>query len=155
MNCGNCNTPLIPGNNICPNCGAVNMPPSTPTPTASVPSFDFEEITPTTPEVEVPVEITANMAPPSLDVNKEDLESGATDISQANISTYGEEVVETPSEPVNNTNDKVDFDIPSVQKPVENIEMPSDGSAPSIDTGAPTVGEIEENVPTVKIGKKK
>lgn len=25
MNCASCNTPLIPGNNICPNCGALNM----------------------------------------------------------------------------------------------------------------------------------
>ncbi len=150
MNCHNCNSPLSPDSNVCPNCGTVNgANPSNTNMSAMIDLDDEEETTP---------QISENMAPPSLAVQEENLTSGVKDIGASNnISTYGDMPVEEPHEEENhsNTNLDVDIEIPKVQTPVDNIEMPSDGGAPSIDGGIPTVGEIESpDTSTVKFGKK-
>lgn len=148
MNCHNCNAPLSPESNICPNCGALNGVSSSEANTM----IDLDDDEETTPQ------ISENMAPPSLDVKEENLTSGVKDIGAGNnISTYGEMPVEEQTEEKTQDNDATDVDIaiPKVQTPVENIEMPSDGSAPSIDGGIPTVGEIESpDTSTVKFGNK-
>ncbi|MDE6292129.1 MAG: zinc ribbon domain-containing protein [Bacilli bacterium] len=150
MNCHNCNAPLSPESNVCPNCGALNgVNPSDASMSTMIDLDDDEETTP---------QISENMAPPSLDVKEENLTSGVKDIGAGNnISTYGEMPVEEQTEENHQANDAtdVDIEIPKVQTPVENIEMPSDGSAPSIDGGIPTVGEIESpDTSTVKFGNK-
>lgn len=150
MNCHNCNMPLSPDSNVCPNCGTVNgANPSNTNINTMIDLDDEEEITP---------QISENMAPPSLAVQEENLTSGVKDIGAGNnISTYGEMPVEEKEaeDTQKNTDNDVDIEIPKVQTPVENIEMPSDGSAPSIDGGIPTVGEVESpDTSTVKFGKK-
>ena len=136
MKCSLCGTDLVPGNNTCPSCGALNMsfdqqtPQNTPVtqesaiemPQMAAQDEELETLTPppeaqpleSTPEVvqvdstndadgdgiieefedldageaEV-VNASEDMAAPSLDVEKEDLTSGATDMSaSANVSTY-------------------------------------------------------------------
>ena len=136
MKCSLCGTDLVPGNNTCPSCGALNMsfnqqaPQNTPVTQESVIEMpqmaaqdeELETLTPppeaqpleSTPEVvqvdstndadgdgiieefedldageaEV-VNASEDMAAPSLDVEKEDLTAGATDMSaSANVSTY-------------------------------------------------------------------
>lgn len=149
MNCRNCNSPLSPDSNVCPNCGTLNG--SNPSNAAMNMMIDIED------EEETP-QISANMAPPSLAVQEENLTSGVKDIGAGNnISTYGEmPVEETKSEEMfASTDSGVDIEIPKVQTPVANVDMPSDGSAPSIDGEIPTVGEIESpDASTLKIGKK-
>lgn len=200
MKCSNCDTPLVPGNNICPNCGALNMgfqaPASAVTPVQPVPTVEevapvetVEDISQPTivNDVEMPqvvnnpqesVEdstiisldedetsepapvITENMAPPTLDVNEDkSLTEGVSDIgSNANVSAYapeGVEDVKTPEEIMETRkNESIDIKIPSSVKPTETVDLPSDGSAPSIDTMTETVGEVKEE-PTIKIGGKK
>ncbi|MCX4365607.1 MAG: zinc ribbon domain-containing protein [Bacilli bacterium] len=148
MNCRNCNSPLSPDSNVCPNCGTVN---------GTNPSNDMNMMIDLDDEEETP-KISENMAPPSLAVQEENLTSGVKDIGAGNnISTYGEMVVEEKNdEEMQNNNDSgVDIEIPKVQTPVSNVEMPSDGSAPSIDGNIPTIGEVENpDTSTVKIGKK-
>lgn len=150
MNCRNCNAPLNPDSNVCPNCGTLNG--VNPSSNNYMIDLDDDE------EIESTPEITANMAPPSLSVQEENLTAGVKDIGAGNnISTYGETPVQEVKEEnnQNNSDSGVDIEIPKVQTPVENIEMPSDGSAPSIDGGIPTVGEVESpDTSTVKLGKK-
>lgn len=139
MKCSLCGTDLIPGNDTCPSCGALNMsfnqpqpaPASTPVPQAAaieMPQManqedeELETLTPppeaqpltsapeTVPittqndsdgdgiieqfedldagEAEV-VNATEDMAAPTLEVEKEDLTAGASDMSaSANVATY-------------------------------------------------------------------
>lgn len=149
MNCRNCNSPLSPDSNVCPNCGMLNGSNPSNTDMNMMIDLDDDEETP---------QISENMAPPSLAVQEENLTSGVKDIGAGNnISTYGDMPVETRQEEANqNKSDSgVDIEIPKVQTPVENVEMPSDGSAPSIDGGVPTIGEVENpNTSTIKFGKK-
>ena len=149
MNCRNCNSPLSPNSNVCPSCGTLNeINPSNSNMNMMIDIDDEEEIP----------QISENMAPPSLAVQEENLTSGVKDIGAGNnISTYGETPVEEKhEEEVQKSSDSgVDIAIPKVQTPVSNVDMPSDGSAPSIDGEVPTVGELENpNTSTVKIGKK-
>lgn len=149
MNCRNCNSPLSPDSNVCPNCGTLNG--------ANPSNADMNMMIDIEDEEETP-QISANMAPPSLAVQEENLTSGVKDIGAGNnISTYGEmPVEETKAEEMfASTDSGVDIEIPKVQTPVANVDMPSDGSAPSIDGEIPTVGEIESpDASTLKIGKK-
>lgn len=149
MNCRNCNSPLSPDSNVCPNCGTLNG--ANPADNGMIELEDDEDI-------EMPQQITASMAPPTLSVEEENLTAGIKDIGAGNsISTYGETPVEeTPKEEENTSNETdVDIAIPKVQTPVDAVEMPLDGSAPSIDGGIPTVGAIESpDVSTIKLGKK-
>lgn len=160
MNCGNCNAPLIPGNPVCPNCGTTN---------------DLSSIQPINDEAMIDLDedetaqVTADMAPPTLDVNSEDLTQNVRDLGSGdNSSTYdpnydenenkGHEVHEDldgDGIPEYSTNDSVNIAIPSVTKPVDVIEMPNDGSAPSVDLNMPTLGNIEsDSVKQFKIGGK-
>ncbi len=149
MNCHNCNTPLNPDSNVCPNCGTLNG--VNPSNNNFMIDLDDEE------DMESSPQITENMAPPSLDVQEENLTAGVKDIGASNnISTYGETPVEETKEENNQTEESsVDIEIPKVQTPVANVDMPSDGSAPSIDGEISTVGEAHNlDVSTVKLGKK-
>ncbi len=107
---------------------------------------------------EIPKQVDANIAPPTLDVASEDLTSNVQDISASNnIETYGpvEEKEEDNIKEIQEE-DKVNIDIPKVKKPVETVDMPSDGSAPSIDDSVETVGEpAPQEGPVLKVGKKR
>ena len=107
---------------------------------------------------EMPKQVDANIAPPTLDVASEDLTSNVQDISASNnIETYGpvEEKEEDNIKEIQEE-DKVNIDIPKVKKPVETVDMPSDGSAPSIDDSVETIGEpAPQEGPVLKVGKKR
>lgn len=91
------------------------------------------------------VEITENMAPPTLNVEKENLAQGAGDLSNdASVSTYSKEAEEEQrQEEINEQtrqDERVDIAIPSVGAVTE-VSMPSDGSAPEVSESGATVGE--------------
>ena len=176
MNCSNCNTPLN-GSNTCPNCGALNMSFNAPvqeTVNEEVLTPQVvEEVLPQ--EVEMPsltqtedeileveddIQITATMAPPVLNVGNDNLTSGVTDISNANISTYAPEAIqeekEEEQERVEIENNRVDIAIPSVQAPVSDTDTVYDESGvPIVDGGeivlAPKVEDTQEVVENEKI----
>lgn len=96
------------------------------------------------------LEITENMAPPTLNVEEENLTAGAGNLGDlSNVSDYApeEKNIEDENEQKQKTleEEKVDIAIPSVQNPVVNIDMPSDGSAPEIIENHNTVGETSDN----------
>lgn len=152
MNCSNCNSPLPTGESVCPNCGYDN---SSVKPMEQE-SNDIIELD------EEKQEITENMAPPTLNVEEENLRAGTGELGDlANVSDYA------PEDTVNVANDtekqktleeeKVDIAIPSVQTPVQDVTIPNDGTAPEVKQDNNTVGEKEENSeqlePTTKKSK--
>lgn len=91
------------------------------------------------------VEITENMAPPTLNVDEENLAQGAGDLSNdASVSTYSKEAEEEQrQEEIDEQarqDGRVDIAIPSVGAVTE-VSMPSDGSAPEVSESVSTVGE--------------
>lgn len=156
MNCSNCNSPLVPGNNICPNCGFDNSVNQVRQQLEQLTPNDFIELDDND-EKQV---ITANMAPPTLNVEEENLQAGAGSLGDlANVSTYApeEQVNEQEQEEKQKTLDeeKVDIVIPSVQTPVQNVDMPVDGTAPEIVEDTNTVGEQTENIEILEEAPKK
>lgn len=183
MNCSNCNTPLIEGNNTCPNCGALNMSFNAPLNNQTVempqqvempqpvnqempqvdlaPVEDDVESLDDTNEIieEDNIEITATMAPPTLEVGTENLTAGVTDISNANISTYAPEAIqeekEEEQERVELENNKVDFQIPSVEKPVEDGNVVYDENGVPIVDGGNIILPPQEDITSVETENEK
>ena len=104
MNCRNCGNALLENNPICPNCGFDNnqtpvseeqqVPQSGETVVQNS-QENFETLNDEFVELddnEEKVEITENMAPPTLEVESENLAAGAGDLANAdNVSTYSPE----------------------------------------------------------------
>lgn len=232
MNCGNCGNPLIPGNDICPTCGAKNILPNevpvqvTPEQnvlentnvvsneivtnnsnlafpnagieavntgveekivvsgnvTQEVPSsIDVlsdvlesvstegiegdkeliinDEVVNELNEEDVP-QITENMAPPTLDVQNENLMSGATDLGNSSeIADYDpneqkEDIQEQIENRKKQEQDRVDIAIPEVVKPEEVTESEKAGTVPEVSSTSETVGD-NLNDTGVTDGKKK
>lgn len=91
------------------------------------------------------VEITENMAPPTLNVEEENLTQGAGDLTnEESVSTYSEEAEQAlesqEKDKQTRQEERVDIAIPSVGAVTE-VSMPSDGSAPEINESSTTVGE--------------
>lgn len=92
-------------------------------------------------------QVDANIAPPTLDVNEENLTKGVSDLGSSNdVSTYEvEPVEETPQERINNGIEKdensLDIAIPKVESPVDNTGVTSDGSAAEVSVKE-TVGSM-------------
>lgn len=199
MQCGNCGTPLIPGNNICPSCGALNMgftPQNSNTEDKSVlnsspiesnegtnvneqavESSLINQALPVENENQVHQETSNDISdvkalgesqiqndpdkietlenqvpqdiPPVSLTFEENLTQGVKEMNEENISTYAPEQQNTPEQ---KEEGQVSIQIPEVEKPIENIQMPSDGSALSVDEVTETVGEVAEES-TLKIGK--
>ncbi len=160
MNCGNCNAPLIPGNPVCPNCGATNDL-SSPQAVSNEALVDLDE--------EEVVQVDANIAPPTLDVNSENLTENVRDLDAGDDSStydpsYDEnadknheihEDIDGDGKLEYSSNDSVNIAIPSVSKPVQVEDMPTDGTAPDVTLNGPTLGSVEpENVKQFKIGGK-
>lgn len=167
MNCGNCGTPLVEGSNVCPNCGSLNMPlehnqavqEQIQVSNASLSDDNFIELNDDNDEIE---QITEFMAPPSLNITgDENLTSGVSDISNvSDVSTYSPEALaeekENKDQEEIRKKEDIDIQIPSVQKPVEDVNVPNDGTAPVVDEMTLTVGEKTETAPVVDDnGKKK
>lgn len=110
MKCSKCGTLLEEGSNVCPNCQNIMS------------LEDIEEIE----ELDDSSLISENMAPPSLEVNEENLTSGVVDINtNGNEALYEEdpekkEIVDLDETP--NQNSNVDIAIPSVSEVVENAD---------------------------------
>lgn len=159
MNCSNCGTSLMPGSNVCPNCGAMNMQnqvPATPELIPTIADDDFIELNDDN-DVE---QITEFMAPPPLNISgDENLTSGVSDISNATeVSTYSPEAIQEEKEEAEEAEirkkENIDIAIPSVQKPVEDVAMPTDGTAPNVDEMTSTIGEKTETAP-LEVGDSK
>lgn len=108
---------------------------------------DFVEL-----EDEEKVNITENMAPPSLNVEEENLASGTGDLTnEESVSTYSEEAEQEQlaeeKEEQTRQEERVDIAIPSVQTTVE-VAMPNDGSAPEMIQDTNTVGDSSAETPT-------
>lgn len=153
MNCSNCNAPLVPGNTVCPNCGFDNA------------NQGVEQISGTADFVELDDNddlqvITEDMAPPTLNVEEENLRAGAGDLGNtATVSDYAPEEQVTAQEVEENNkkveNQNVDIAIPSVQTPVTNVDMPSDGTAPEMVEDTNTVGDTTNNTQELEPPTKK
>lgn len=105
------------------------------------------------------VEITENMAPPTLNVEKENLTQGAGDLSNdASVSTYSKEAEEEQRQEEideqTRQDERVDIAIPSVGAVTE-VSMPSDGSAPEVSESSTTVGENTSGVVALENPSKK
>lgn len=152
MNCSNCNSPLVPGNSVCPNCGFDNLVNQT---TETLETNDFVELD----DNDEKIEITENMAPPTLNVEEENLRAGAGNLGDlSNVSDYApEEKVNIQEEQKQQTLEKenVDIAIPSVQTPVQNVDMPTDGTAPEIVQDDNTVGDVSNNLEKLPEAPKK
>lgn len=96
-------------------------------------------------ELEPKVDITENMAPPTLNVEEENLTQGAGELSNENsVSTYSEEALteqkhEEQAEQIRQE-ERVDIAIPTVGE-VSQVALPSDGTAPEVKENTDTVGE--------------
>ena len=203
MNCGNCNTPLIPGNNICPTCGALNMPlaqnsqmmqnvnqmsqpnvsqaqtPSVENISSDVANQNVSQLQ-MTPVIQIAdtnkieelvdngiveldddepkVQITADMVPPTLDVQNENLISGVVDISNANISTYSpdekEEEKEEEIERKELEQNRIDISIPAVSTPVEVEKLNLDeNGVPILENSGEIKPSVEDTVVNEKTNK--
>lgn len=156
MNCSKCNSPLVPGNSVCPNCGFDNVANQVPEQLAQNDTNDFVELDDND-EKQV---ITENMAPPTLNVEEENLRAGAGNLGDlSNVSDYAPEEQANAQEQEQKQKaleeEKVDITIPSVQTPVENVDMPVDGTAPEIVQDANTVGDTNESIETLPEAPKK
>ena len=187
MKCSLCGTELVPGNNTCPSCGALNMsfnqvdapvempqmanqdeeietltPPPEAQPLASAPEVvqvnqqndsdgdgiieDFEDLDAGEAEV---VNATEDMAAPTLEVEKEDLTNGATDMSaNANVSTYDPNQEQPKEETVEEAMPKeagVNFALPEVKEAAADTQGMEINT---IETKTTTVGEESKPVNT-------
>jgi len=153
MNCVNCGTPLIEGNNTCPSCGALNMPLQTPPKEVPPQEETFEELD-NTPNVNQVAETTVA---PNLDVQEEKLEEDAAPIAEStNEPTY-----ESETKPEVNKEENVNIDIPSGQdiQPVQvdqNVQAGGIGTvaAPTQTAGTNDIVVPEKGVTKFKIGNK-
>lgn len=159
MNCGNCGSPLMNGSNICPSCGALNvLEPVQPQVQVNDDLANDDGFIELDDDIE---QITEFMAPPTLNISEsESISSGIVDINNAaEVSTYSPEALEQEKEQQiqeeNRKKESVDIEIPAVRKPVDNVDMPSDGTAPSVDDSSVTVGEKIDPVPLEEAGSKK
>lgn len=153
MNCSNCNSPLVPGNSVCPNCGFDNLVNQT---TETLETNDFVELD----DNDEKIEITENMAPPTLNVEEENLRAGAGNLGDlSNVSDYAPEekvnIQEEEQKQQTLEKENVDIAIPSVQTPVQNVDMPTDGTAPEIVQDDNTVGDVSNNLEKLPEAPKK
>lgn len=136
MKCNNCGALINEGDTVCSNCGA---------------NLDENQ------ENQV-IQITENMAPPELDINQEKMGEGVGDLGNtANVSSYSpeqENITSLQKQANNSNNDRVDFSIPTVSKPVDNESVPTDGSVPNVDVKPTVFGEnkVKTDVTSLKIG---
>lgn len=156
MNCRNCGNALLQDNSVCPNCGFNNALEQNNVDDQKSPELlddGFVEL-----DDEEKVEITENMAPPTLDVESENLSAGAGELSNTSVvSTYSPEEIALEEEKAKKEKENVDIAIPSVQTPVSDVSIPNDGSAPEVSQVESTVGTLEstpEKLATIDNPKK-
>lgn len=152
MNCNNCGTPLIPGNNTCPACGALNMPLNPP---AASPQEETLETIDNTPNEN---QVAASTEVPSLNVIEETLEEDTKSLEESTPTTTYEQTEELPE-----TLEKIEdikIDIPAQTSnaltPVDqNVQ---EGGVATVEAPIETVGSDivvpEKGVTSFKFGKK-
>ncbi len=156
MNCVNCGTPLVEGDNTCPACGALNMPLNTP-PVDNSPQEETLETFDSTPTEN---QVSASTEAPTLDVQEEVLEEiDAAPIAEtATQPTYEEQPVKQDAVPATDT---VKLDIPAQtnEQPVQvdqNVQSGGVGviEAPTETAGTNDIVIPEKGVTKFKFGKK-
>ena len=153
MNCGNCGTPLIPGNNTCPSCGALNMPLNTP-PVNNTPQ---EETLESLENVASPNQVLENVEAPTLDVQEEVLDTEAAPLQEAaQAPTYEPE--KTAEIPVVKTEGDIKIDIPAQSSETVQVDQNVQaGGVGTVEAQANTAGDIvvpEKDAVSYKIGGK-
>ena len=164
MNCVNCGTPLIEGNNTCPSCGALNMPLNTPPTPEPAPQEETLETVETIDNTPTENQVSAATEAPTLDVQEEVLEAEATEIADtASQPTYEPEQPQeqVQEQPQVQQQDNVNLNIPSAAdiQPVavdQNVEAGGVGTvdAPTQTAGQDDIVVPEKGVTKFKIGKK-
>ena len=162
MNCVNCGTPLVEGNNTCPACGALNMPLQTP-PTEPAPQEETLETVETFDDTPNENQVAASTEAPTLDVQEEELESEATELADtASQPTYEpEQQQEQVQEQEIPQQDNVNLSIPAQTDvaPVQVDQNVQQGGIGTVEAPAQTAGTNdivvpEKGVTKFKIGKK-
>jgi uncharacterized Zn finger protein (UPF0148 family) len=155
MNCGNCGTPLIPGNNTCPSCGALNMPLNTPPVNPETPQEEtLESLDNTINENQV----EATTEAPTLDVKEEVLENETAPIQESVPTTTYEETVPQVQEPAEKVED-IKIDIPPATSDTVQVDQSVQaGGVGEVATTQATAGADivvpEKNAMSFKIGGK-
>ena len=154
MKCSLCGADLLPGNNTCPRCGGINTPEVT-NDNVEMPQMAPDNNKNNSGIVDLddgPVEVvqaSADMSAPKLEVEQENLTSGAKDISNADsASTYDPtQEVPTDNKDINVPKEaQVNFQLPEVKEATQDTQGMD---ILQVDTNVPTVGE------EVPKGKKK
>ena len=156
MNCGNCGTPLIPGNNTCPSCGALNMPLNTPPVDTQTPQEETLESLDNTVN---PNQVEATTEAPTLDVQEEVLSSEAEPLQESVPTTTYEETVPTVEQPVEKQEDiNIDIPAPADAQPVQVDQSVQAGGVGEVAAPQETAGNDivvpEKNAMSFKIGGK-
>ena len=155
MNCGNCGTPLIPGNNTCPSCGALNMPLNTPPVNPETPQEEtLESLDNTINENQV----EATTEAPTLDVKEEVLENETAPIQESVPTTTYEETAPQVQEPAEKVED-IKIDIPPATSDTVQVDQNVQaGGVGEVATTQATAGADivvpEKNAMSFKIGGK-
>ena len=156
MNCGNCGTPLIPGNNTCPSCGALNMPLNTPPVDTQTPQEETLESLDNTVN---PNQVEATTEAPTLDVQEEVLESETEPLQESVPTTTYEETVPTVEQPAEKQEDiNIDIPAPADAQPVQVDQSVQAGGVGEVAAPQETAGNDivvpEKNAMSFKIGGK-
>ena len=155
MNCGNCGTPLIPGNNTCPSCGALNMPLNTPPVNQETPQEETLESLDNTINENQVAETTAA---PTLDVKEEVLGNETAPIQESVPTTTYEETDVQVQEPAEKVED-IKIDIPPATSDTVQVDQNVQaGGVGEVATTQATAGADivvpEKNAMSFKIGGK-
>ena len=156
MNCGNCGTPLIPGNNTCPSCGALNMPLNTPPVDTQTPQEETLESLDNTVN---PNQVEATTEAPTLDVQEEVLSSEAEPLQESVPTTTYEETVPTVEQPAEKQEDiNIDIPEPADAQPAQVDQSVQAGGVGEVAAPQETAGNDivvpEKNAMSFKIGGK-
>ena len=166
MNCANCGTPLVEGNNTCPECGALNMPLNTPPQPTQQPAPQEETLETVETIDNTPNEnqVSAATEAPTLDVQEEVLEAGVTEIADtAAQPTYEPEQPQEPAQEQAQIQqqDNVNLSIPAQTdvQPVQVDQNVQAGGVATIEAPSQTAGQEdivvpEKGVTTFKFGGK-
>lgn len=155
MNCGNCGTPLIPGNNTCPSCGALNMPLNT---TPVNPETPQEETLESLDNTINENQVEATTEAPTLDVKEEVLENETAPIQDSVPTTTYEETTPQVQEPAEKVED-IKIDIPPATSDTVQVDQNVQaGGVGEVTTTQATAGADivvpEKNAMSFKIGGK-
>lgn len=153
MNCASCNTPLTPGSNTCPNCGALNMAFGVQTPVVNQNANESAMPTPVTPVVEesvIPTPVVNTPVQPQVVQTQPQVVQ--TQVVQAQPQVVQPQVVQQAVQPqIVQTQPVVEQPVmaqvqeesamPQVEMPAMEMPMQAALDVPEVATNVPTLGD--------------